>query len=228
MQSPNERARLSIVMLGATGAVGSEVVRALLSDPSLEQLTLLGRRSLEGVQDDRITQHRIDIFDPASYQRYVHGHHCAICTLGVGQPSKMDKAEFLQIDKHAVQNFAALCSEAGIEHFQLLSSVGANARSRSFYLRSKGELQDGIRALGFKRLSVFQPSMILTETNRYGFLQAATLALWPIVSHFLPGPLRKYRGIHVAQLGNAIAMNVRHPGSRFEILQWPEFVSLTK
>ena len=64
----------------------------------------------------------------------------AICTLGVGQPSKMSKEEFLKIDKQAVLDFAVSCKNNGIKHFQLLASVSINANSSSFYLRSKGEL----------------------------------------------------------------------------------------
>ena len=61
---------------------------------------------------------------------------------------------FLRIDKQAVLDFATICRQSGVEHFQLLSSVGANAQSRSFYLRSKGELNDALQALKFKRLSM--------------------------------------------------------------------------
>jgi len=61
----------------------------------------------------------------------------------------------------------------------LLSSVGISPKSKSFFLRTKGELVEALKALNFERLSIFMPSMILTPTNRYGFSQALTLAVWP-------------------------------------------------
>jgi hypothetical protein len=128
--------------------------------------------------------------------------------------------DFVRIDKVACLDFAARCKEVGVEHFALLGSVGANAHSRSFYLRTKGELEDGLRALDFKRLSLFRPSMILTPTNRYGLAQAITLAIWPRLNPILIGGLRKYRGIGVDRLGTAIARSVATPGHGVETLTW--------
>lgn len=101
---------MKVVMMGATGAVGGEVVNTLLEMPRLEQLTLLGRRDLEGITSDKVQQHHIDIFKPESYSSLLSGHQVAICTLGVGQPSKMSKEQFIKIDKDAVYDFAKACT----------------------------------------------------------------------------------------------------------------------
>jgi uncharacterized protein YbjT (DUF2867 family) len=211
---------LHIVMLGATGAVGGQVVHTLAGFAQLERLTLLGRRAVEGLSRTSIVQHTVDVEDPHSYQSLINGHTTAICTLGVGQPSQMRKEEFVRIDKLAVLDFARACKVGGVRHFQLLGSVGANSRSRSFYLRTKGELEDALTALAFDRLSLFRPSMILTPTNRYGLSQAVTLAVWPVLQPLLIGKLRKFRGVKVEALGRAIAMNATTRGSGVEVLEW--------
>ena len=211
---------LSVVMLGATGAVGSHVAGTLASMPDVESLTLLGRRPLEGLSGDHISHHVIDVFDPTSYEAFLPGHRTAICTLGVGQPSKLSKDDFVKIDKLAVLTFASSCKDAGVRHFELLGSVGADAHSRSFYLRTKGELEEGLKALDFERLSLFRPSLIITPTNRYGLSQALTLAIWPWLQPFLAGGLRKYRGVPVKRLGQAIAANLRERRSGVEALHW--------
>jgi len=54
-----------------------------------------------------------------------------------------------------------------------------SSSSSSFYLKTKGELEDGLKALRFERLSLFHPSMIMTPTNRYGLSQGITLAIMP-------------------------------------------------
>ncbi len=216
------------VMMGATGAVGGEVVRALLGDASLETLTLLGRRSVAEVQDERVQQHHVDIFSAESYADHLAGHEIAICTLGVGEPSKISKEEFLKIDKYAVLEFANACAKAGIKRFAPLSSVGASATSRTFYLRSKGELEEELQQLGFEQVSLFRPSMILTPTNRYGVMQAITLKVWPVLSTLFFGSLRKLRGIKVRDLGSAIARKSLSGDHGNEILYWPEIVALSK
>jgi uncharacterized protein YbjT (DUF2867 family) len=138
----------------------------------------------------------------------------------------MSREEFVKVDKIAVLDFAIECKKVGIKHFELLASVGINAKSNSFYLRTKGELVEELKALNFERLSIFQPSMILTPTNRYGIAQAITLKVWPLLKPVLRGRLRKYRGILVNVLGQAMAKNILNKGEAFEILQWDEFYSI--
>lgn len=214
-------------MLGASGAVGGEALKTLMAMPLVSQITLLGRREITLPKTTRVVQHTVDVFAASSYRQHLPGHDAAICTFGVGESSKLSKEEFVRIDKTAVIEFATACKSAGVRHFELLGAVGADARSAAFYLRVKGELNDALAALSFERLSLFQPSMILTPTNRYGALQALTLAVWPKLKPLLPGPLRKYRGIPVAQLGAAMANNLLTQSSGLEHLYWDEFVALT-
>ncbi len=215
-------------MLGATGAVGGHTARTLAGLQGLTRLSLLGRRPAEGLPGGAIEQHAIDIFAPSSYRDLLAGHDTAICTLGVGEPAKMSKAEFVRIDRDAVLDFAAACKQAGVRHFELLSSAGASSTSALFYLRTKGQLEEGLKALGFERLSLFQPSMILTPTNRYGLMQGITLFVFPWLEPLLVGPLRKARGIRVDRLGAAIAMNVLTEATGVETLQWDDFMRLTR
>jgi uncharacterized protein YbjT (DUF2867 family) len=189
--------------------------------PQIKQLTLLNRRVLAPFANHaKVVQPTVDVLDPQSYSHFLSGHDTAVCCLGVGEPSKTSKEEFIKIDKTAVLDFATACKQAGVRHFQLLSAVGSDAKSLSLYLRTKGELQNAIIALGFERTSFFQPSMILTPTNRYGFMQGLMLAVWPALSVVLVGGLRKFRGINVATLGRAIAKNALTVWRGVEILQW--------
>ncbi|ARV14772.1 NAD(P)H-binding protein [Polaribacter sp. SA4-12] len=222
---PNQQ---SIVMLGASGAVGTETVNTLLKLKNIKQLTLLGRNPITNINVDFVNQYKISISDTNSYSKYLENHTTAICTLGVGEPSKVSKEDFIKIDKTAVLDFAIACKKAGITHFELLASVGVSPKSKSFYLKTKGELVEALKELNFERLSIFQPSMILTPTNRYGISQAITLKVWPLLKPLLIGGLKKYRGIPVNILGQAMAKNIFNKGEAYEILQWNEFYSILK
>lgn len=214
---------LSVVMIGASGAVGTATWQSLIELPAIKSLTLLGRKNIANASADFIHQHQIDLSDASSYSKFLRGNDIAICTLGVGEPSKVSKEEFIKIDKIAVLDFAQACKTAGITHFELLSSVDINPKSASFFLRTKGELVKALKELNFKRLSIFQPSMILTPTNRYGISQAIILKVWPLLKPILLGPLRKYRGIRVDLLGRAMDKNILKGSIGYEALQWDEF-----
>lgn len=216
----------SIVFLGASGAVGSVTLENILRFSGINKILLLGRRRLEVIDKSNLEQQIIDISDPASYKGFLTNFDTAICTLGVGEPSKISKDDFVKIDKTAVLDFAIACKKNGVKHFQLLSSIGVSSSSRNFFLRTKGELVEGLEALNFDRLSVFQPSMILTPTNRYGLSQAIVLKLWPKLNFLLQGNAKKYRGIKVEELGKAIANNVLTLGVGTEYVQYEQFKNL--
>ena len=220
--------KLTIVMLGASGAVGTETMQMLLKMPNVERLTLLGRTPISAIPANIVKQHKIDIFNAHSYADVLEGHDTAICTLGVGEPSKMGKEEFIRIDKTAVLDFAKACKKAGVAHFQLLASVGIDAKSSSLYLKTKGELVEELIALNFEQLSIFQPSMILTPTNRYGFTQAVALFVTPFLNPLFFGSWRKYRGIPVDVLGKAIALNALNKNKGIERLEWDDFYAIIK
>lgn len=82
MNNTNENK--SVVMLGASGAVGTQALNRLLKSKQLTSLILLGRRSIDAIQADFVQQHEINIFDPATYDALVKNASVGICTLGVG------------------------------------------------------------------------------------------------------------------------------------------------
>jgi uncharacterized protein YbjT (DUF2867 family) len=146
--SDTNQRKLAVVVLGASGAVGGAALQALVAMPKVVRITVLGRRVLPGLTS-KVTQHVVDVFDAKAYQAHLAGHDAAICTFGVGESSKVSNEEFTRVDKTAVIAFAAACKIAGVRHFELLSAVAADAKSASFYLRTKGEINEALAALKF-------------------------------------------------------------------------------
>ncbi len=225
------------VFLGATGAVGRNALGAAISSSHFAGVTMLGRRPLPPEDPlavaPKLTQHVVDVFDAATYESLLAGHDVAICTLGVGQPTKVPRDEVLRTDVDAVVLFAAACKRQGIRHFSLLTAVGANAKSGMWYLRMKGELEDKIKDLRFARCSFFRPSMLLTPHNRYGLSQGLLLYIWPAIDWMFAGPLRKYRGIRVSDLGRAMVKNAENPPvtpavDGVEYIDWDGFAAILR
>lgn len=215
----------SAVVLGGSGAVGSAVVRALLAGDAWRRVTVLVRRAdaLADLKDSRLERHVGDVLDPVQYERFLAGHGVAFCTLGIGEPSKVAREEFQRVDLEGAAAFAAACRRQGVHHFSLLTAVLANARSSVWYARIKGEIEERVRAQGFARASFFRPSLLVTPTNRYGFTQGLTLAVFPFIDPLLVGPLSRFRSIKVSDLGKAMVRHAERPGAGVEVLEWKEF-----
>jgi len=220
---------LSAVVMGATGAVGTEVVRSLLGSKTVEKVSTVGRRKIADAplsSYSQLQQYNVDVFDVSSYESLLAGHQAAICTLGVGQPSKMDAKEVHRIDVECVVQFAAACKRQGVRHFSLMTAVDANISSKIKYIRNKGEVEKLVKEIGFERTSFFRPSLLVTPENRYDWKQGLILKSFPKIDGLLIGSLKRYRSIRVSELGMAIARNAEKEGRGTEILQWPEFMAL--
>lgn len=222
-----------VLLLGATGAVGGHVLAEVLRSPIFTGVTTLGRRAAViptsvTVPAGKLTQHMVDVSDAGSYRQHLPGHSDAICTLGVGDPSKLPREEVWRIEVDYVVAFASACRGAGVERFSLMTSVGSDPTSRFYFLRMKGTLEDRVKALGFPRIRIFRPSMILTPENRYGLSQAVTLSVWPHLNWALRGSLRSARGIRVEDLGRAIGLDAargqRDDGT--QVYTWDDFQAI--
>ncbi len=218
------------IVLGATGAVGANIVKALVQSPSYVGVTTIGRRIQSDLANSnaKLTQHIVDVFDPKSYDRLLPGHSHAFCAFGIGQPSKTHPEDFQKVDIDAVLHFAAACHAQGVRHISVMTSVGSNPKSSIRYLRLKGELEKDIAAMGFPRTSFFRPSMLITPNNRYGLMQGILLKATPLLDPFLLGPLSRYRSIKVSELGTAMVLNADTTGQGLEILEWKDFKRISK
>jgi uncharacterized protein YbjT (DUF2867 family) len=196
--------------------------------PGVGKVTVLGRRKVEiPSARGKLVQAVVDLARPSSFAKYLKGQNYALCTLGLGQPSKVSREEFVRVDRDLVLGIARACRKAGVKGFSMLSAVGADAQSSVWYSQVKGQLEQGLRQLNFERLRLFQPSMIVTPTNRYDWLRGFLLKVWPKLNPLLIGPLTKFRGIRVEELGRAMALSALAKGKPgTQILHWADFKAL--
>lgn len=147
----------TILVLGGTGAVGRRAVQMAQSDPRIARVMAPTRRPLApaGKLDNPIVD-----FDALDGSEAFWQVDAVICALGTTQKIAGGRAGFRRIDRDLVLHLAGFARHAGVPAFAYVSSVGAAGTSPSFYLRTKGEVEAGLRGLGFPSLTVVRPSMI--------------------------------------------------------------------
>ena len=215
----------SAIIIGGTGAVGGSLVRELLASPRCTKLVTVGRRVIADLDDKKVDQRAIDLGKlEAEVTSAASGCTVAFSTMGVGQPSKVPREEFERVDLEYNLAFGRACRAAGVNHLSLLSSVAADAKSRTHYLHVKGKLEDGLAALGFARVSFFRPSVLVTKELRYGFQDRLTQSGFPLVSWMLPS---RFHQIPVEDLARAMRINAeRPPTAPVEVLHYADFQRL--
>ncbi len=217
------------VVVGATGAVGSALVRELLASPRCTGVVALVRRATTvfalapGWEKVRLEVMDFDALERATAD-VAAGCDAAFCTMGIGQPRKVPFADFHRVDVEYAGAFARGARTAGARRITLLSSVGANAHAGNRYLRVKGEAEAAVSAPGFERVSLFRPSLLVTQQIRYGLQDRLSQALVPLVAPLLPA---RYHQIRVEQLARAMRIDAERDGPPgTAVLTYPDFVQL--
>ena len=146
-----------LLLAGATGLIGSGVLKLILGDERVTQVVAPTRRPL--APHPKLLN---PIADSTTLPRdaawwAVDG---AICALGTTQAQAGSAAAFRAIDHDYALAIATQVRKGGADRFALTSSLGANARSRFLYLRTKGELEDAIRRLDFRSLTILRPGFL--------------------------------------------------------------------
>jgi uncharacterized protein YbjT (DUF2867 family) len=164
---------VSTLLAGATGLVGHALAAQWTED---EPLHLLVRRPVQPLHPS----HRIHVADFTALPPLPHAR-TAFCCLGTTIKAAGSQAAFRAVDFYAVLAFARAAQSAGVIHFAAVSALGADARSRNFYSRTKGECEQALRALGFRSLVLARPSLLdgdrqaLGQPARFGEGLALTL-----------------------------------------------------
>lgn len=151
----------TVLLVGATGLVGRECLRLLLADPDVLRLVVLTRRPLPlEVGAAKLDAHVVD-FERLDDYGELFAVDQIICALGTTMRHAGSREHFRAVDYGLALRVAQLGAARGVRHFLLVSSLGADAASRVFYSRVKGELEDAVRALRFRSITIVRPSILL-------------------------------------------------------------------
>ncbi len=152
--------RRRAIILGASGLVGRECLARLRAIELYSEIRVITRRDLDlGCDDERVQQIVVDFDRLENFADKLTGDD-AFCAFGTTIKKAGSQERFREIDLTYPASFARLVRQNGGEHFSLVSSRGAQARSRIFYLRTKGELEDEIRRQAWPSASILRPSVI--------------------------------------------------------------------
>jgi uncharacterized protein YbjT (DUF2867 family) len=154
------------LVAGGTGLVGRELLRLLSADPRVAEIRALARRPLILRQDSKVRACLADFNRLDTHPDWFRGVDAAFCALGTTIKAAGSQAAFRRVDFDYPLAVARAARDAGVSHFLLVSALGASARSRVFYNRVKGELEDALREMRFPSLTIARPSLLLGDREQ--------------------------------------------------------------
>ncbi|HLF20040.1 MAG TPA: oxidoreductase [Bacteroidota bacterium] len=190
------------LIVGASGLVGGQCLDLLLEDDAYRRVNVVVRRPLP-LTHPKINQHIVDFGRLQQHSDILDADH-VFCCLGTTIRSAGSKEAFHKVDFTYVVQTAALASRNGAQQFLVVSSLGANPASRSFYLRVKGEMEDALRKLSFSSIRIFRPSLLLGNRPEFRVGEWVGGIAMRAVSIAMVGNLKRYRAIEARTVAQAM------------------------
>jgi uncharacterized protein YbjT (DUF2867 family) len=194
--------RIALVA-GGSGMVGSQLLSLLLQAPQYARVHALSRRPLPF--DHPRLANRVVRFE-ASLQAQLKGLQChdAFCCLGTTIREAGSQTAFRAVDHDLVLEFAQLALGCGAERLVVVSALGANAASKNFYLRVKGEVEKALEGLRIRALDILQPSLLLGSRRGLRPLELSAQLAMRLVNPLLLGRWSRFRAIQAATVAAAV------------------------
>lgn len=192
-----------ICLVGATGLVGSALVRACVGRADV-RLVAVARRELALPDGARM---EVLLADPANWGDAIAAARpdVVVSTLGTTwKAAGEDEDAFRAVDQKLVLDCARWGLEAGARQFITLSSVGASSAARALYLRVKAEVELALGKVGYPRLDILRPGLLIGRRDEVRPAERAAQLLAPLADLFLHGAYRRYRSIRAEVLAEVI------------------------
>ncbi|MFZ4581165.1 MAG: NAD(P)H-binding protein [Paludibacter sp.] len=188
------------IILGATGMVGSALLKQLLDSPDYTSVIAFVRRA-SLAKHAKLTENVVDFNKPDSWAALVTGDILFSC-LGTTLAVAGSKSNQFAVDYTYQYQMAKMAASNGVKSYVLVSSAGANANSGNFYLNMKGKLDAKVQKLDFQTINILRPGQLYGERNQKRNMEKMAISVMFFLNKM--GLMRKYRPIHADEVAKAM------------------------
>ena len=208
--------RISVLLAGATGLVGSHCLELLLKDKAFGRVVVPTRRSLAPDQyqegdASKLEEHVIDFRRLAAYDE-LGRVDAVICALGTTIKKAGSKEAFRDVDCGYPVTLAELAQEGGAKRYVLVSAIGADPNSVFFYNKVKGEVESRLRAFDFEALTIVRPSLLLGDRVEFRLGEEVAKR----ISFLIPG---RYRPVHARSVARTLVKAAKTDSEGMEVIE---------
>ena len=191
------------VIIGATGAVGRKILEEVLEKDFYKKVYVLGRSSITRLEDNEKLEKIVVDFENLEFETNILNNADVFAALGTTIKIAKTKENQRKIDLDYTINFAKIC-EGKVRSFNVVSAIGANSGSKSFYTSLKGELEERLQEMDLGILRIYRPSLLISKRIDTRIMEEFFIKISPMLKPILRGKLKKYSPIEVGLLGKEI------------------------
>ena len=215
MQKNVNTSKRKAILIGATGLVGTELLKLLLEDQDYEKIVTVGRRKTN-IHHSKLIEHEMDLSRLDSFQPEFTPDD-VFCTLGTTIKTAGSREAFRQVDHDFAAAAAGLALKTGAGQFLVVSALGASADSGIFYNRVKGEMERDVLREKIPCIHIFRPSLLLGKRKEFRPGEKIAQILMPLFNIFLRGPVKKYRPVKAEAVARSMLSCAKKNETGFHI-----------
>lgn len=212
------RMKKKAIILGATGLTGSHLLELLLEDPNYETVKVFTRRKLPNIHP-KLEEHVIDLLELSNYADKFTAD-VVFCCIGTTKAKTPNKELYRAVDYGIPVEAAKLCKRNGINSFIVISALGANAKSKVFYNRLKGEMERDVLAQQIEHTQLLQPSLIVGDRDEKRMGEDLSKKIMKVIDFLIPARYKMIEGKTIAkamvQMANEPAKETRVPSEEIK------------
>ncbi len=187
------------ILIGATGLTGGILLDNLIDDSNFEKVIVFNRRSVEN-DNPKIEEHIVDLFKLENYKEFFKAD-VIFCCIGTTKKKTPDDEIYKAVDYGIPVAAAKLAKQNDINTFIVISALGADAGSKVFYNKLKGEMERDVLKENIQNTYILQPSLIVGDRNEKRLGEDVASVLMKSFNFLIP---KKYKFIYAKTIANTM------------------------
>ena len=211
------------LIFGSTGLVGGQVLNQLVDNTDYSKIKIFVRSDAK-VQSNKVEIIKIDFSNLENFKDYIKGDDCFFC-IGTTKQKSRDQDEYRRIELDIPKKVAQLAKMNEVKSFIFISSISANSKSSSDYLKFKGQVEEEIKNLNFQTIAIMRPSFLMGNRKEIRIVEMVGIPIFKMLSPLFLGSLKKMKPIQ-SELVAKIMIRAANENMQKTIFESDEIVEL--
>ena len=190
------------LIFGSSGLIGNELFKTILLKNVYSKIKIFVR-TIPEVNNPKVEIIKTDFKNLEKYKDKIKGDDCYFC-IGTTKKDTPDKSEYRRIEYNLPVNIAIIAKENSVNSFFYVSSIGANPKASSGYLKNKGQVEEELKNLNFSKLAIIRPSLLIGNRKSFRLGEIIFTPIMNTLTLFAFGSLKKYKPIKIENVVKAM------------------------
>ena len=190
------------LIFGSSGLIGNELLKTILFKNNYSNIKIFVRTVPE-INNSKVEIIKTDFRNLEKYKDKINGDDCYFC-IGTTKKDTPDKNEYRRIEYDLPVNIAIIAKKNSVNSFFYVSSIGANPKASSGYLKNKGQVEEELKNLNFSKLAIIRPSLLIGNRKSFRLGEVIFTPVMNTLTLFAFGSLKKYKPIKIENVVKAM------------------------